>query len=147
MTTPTATPVPALELLQAAETAFAAGELRKGYGLVWDATMAALKPIATRQGMPCTTLEQTWEFVRDLDHLDDNGHSELYPYHFAAFNVAVKFLEQAEGKYDDAPEFRWEGDQFRFYLPAIEHFVKSLVEDGASTVWFKNSTSLLLTGL
>ena len=154
MTTPTATtetsapatPLPR-QLLDDADRAFAAGELRKGYRLVWDAAMAALRPVAAQQAMPCETLEETWELVRDLDMLDENGHSELYPYHFAAFNVAVKFLEQSEGKYDDDPEFRWEGDQFKFYLPAVKHFVSCLTGGGESSVWFTNSTSPLLTGL
>ena len=145
-TTAAATPLP-LQLLDDANRAFASGELRKGYRLVWDATMAALEPVAEQQAIPCKTLEQTWELVRDLDALDENGHSDLYPYHFAAFNVAVKFLEQSEGKYDDDPEFRWEGDQFRFYLPAIKHFVNYLTGGEESPVWFKNSTSPLLTGL
>lgn len=143
MTTPTTTPVPALELLQAAETAFAAGELRKGYGLVWDATMAALRPFATRMGVPCDTKEQAQAFVLDIDGVDEYWRGETYPYHLAAFNVAAMFQEQAEGTYDDEPEFRWEGDQFEFYLPAVKSFIKNLVEHpGAPPRWTWNSTPL-----
>ena len=148
MTTPTTTASgPALELLQAAELAFDSGELRKGYSLVWEATMAALKPFATRMGFPCETKEQAQAFILDVDGIDEYWRGETYPYYFAAFNVAAMFQEQAEGAYDDEPEFRWEGRQFEFYLPAVKSLVKNLIEHpGAPPIWILNSTPPPLSG-
>ena len=128
MTTQTTAPNPALELLQAADLASAAGELRKGYHLVWEATMAALEPLAAQHGFPCATREQATTFALYLDEIGVTGPYENYPhYHFAALNVSCAFLEQAEGQYDDEPEFRWEGNQYEFYLPAVKSFIADLL--------------------
>ena len=128
MTTQTAAPNPALELLQAADLAFAAGELRKGYRLVWDAAIAAVKTAATRRNLSIKNEEDAWEFVRQLDGIDENGHWKEYPYYFGGLSVSESFLEQAEGLYDDDPEFQWEGDQFAFYLPAVRYFIAKLTD-------------------
>ena len=142
MTAPSAAPNQAEELLQAADRAFAAGELRKGYRLVWEAALAVLKPFAKHMGMSCETREQALAFVQDLDRIDEYGGLELYPHNVAAFNVAAMFLEQAEGAYDDEPEFRWEGDQYAFYLPAVKHYVKCLTgKEEQPPLWLLNNTS------
>ena len=147
MTAPATATNKAHELLDAADQALTAGELRKGYRLVWDATMAALKPFATRMGMPCETREQAQEFVHDLDHIDEYGIPELYPHNVAAFNVAAMFLEQAEGAYDDEPEFRWEGDEYEFYLPAVKYYVNCLIGiEEEPQLWLLNNTSPLRIG-
>ena len=142
MTAPATATNKAQELLDAAEQALTADEMRRGYRLVWDATMAALKPFAARMGMPCETKEQAQAFVHDLDRIDEYGSPELYPHNVAAFNVAVMFLEQAEGAYDGEPEFRWEGDQYEFYLPAVKFYVKCLIgSEEEPPLWLLNNTS------
>ena len=128
MTTPTAITAEPRQMLEVAEKALAAGELRKGYYLVWDAAMAALKLAAGRRNFPIETGEDAWKFVCDLDGIDENGHWTEYPYHFGGLSVSESFLEQAQGIFDDEPEFRWEGDQFAFYLPAVRYFINSLLD-------------------
>ena len=128
MTAPSAAPNQAEELLQAADRAFAAGELRKGYRLVWEAAMAAVKLAAKRRDVRIETEEDAWKFVQALDGIDENGHYEEYPYLFGGLSVSESFLEQAMGIYDDDPEFCWEGDQYEFYLLAVKHMVASLTD-------------------
>lgn len=126
----TETRLPGEALLATAEREINKGDLHKGAGLVWKATMEALAAAAVRHGMPCGNREEAVKFVNHLDDLADSRTSgEFYTYpNLVSFSVADSYREEHENWEEllDDPEFRWEPDEYILYLDSVRRFIKSL---------------------
>ena len=124
----TGTRLPGEALLEAAEREINKGNLRKGAGLVWDATMEALAAAAVRHDMPCSNREEAVKFVNHLDDLTGPSSGQLLRFaNLAAFSVAETYREH----YDDLDEFKgtefeWEPAEYALYLDSVRRFVSSL---------------------
>ena len=126
---------PGTALLAAAEREIGRGNLRKGAGLAWEATQAALAACAARHGMPCANWDDAVQFVK---HLDKTGqycasakHPRIlgpdYPYNYAAFSVADAFREHYETPEELAgTELEWESDEFPIFLESVKGFIAAL---------------------
>lgn len=120
------------QLLRDSDAAFAAGDRRKGAYLVWEATLAALAPLAEIQGFPCNNREEALAFIRHLDGIDENGRVQehlgypSYPANYAAFLVNSCFLEQAEGIHQEQSEFQWGDEEFEIHRKTAKGYIARL---------------------
>ena len=124
----TETRLPGEALLQAAEQEIGKGNLHKGAGLVWEATMEALAAAAARHGMPCGDREEAVKFVNHLDDLAEPPSEKLLRFaNLAAFSVAETYRDHHEELEEfKGTEFEWEPAEYALYLDSVRHFVNSL---------------------
>ena len=126
----TETRLPGEALLEVAEQEIGKGNLQKGAGIVWQATMEAMAAAAARHGIPCGNREEAVKFVNHLDDIADApAPDELYTYrNLVSFSVADSYREECENREEllDDPEFRWEPDEYTLYLDSVRRFIKSL---------------------
>lgn len=118
---------PGTALLAQAEREISLGNLRKGAGLAWQATMAAMAACAARHGMPCNSRDDAQQFASYLDQLASAANpSDQWAKHrnTAALSVADAFREHHEEPDQRAdPEFEWAPDEYRMFLPSVQKFV------------------------
>ena len=126
---------PGTDLLAQAEQEISRGNLRKGAGLAWQATMAAMAACAARHGMPCNNRDDAVQFVMHLDRTAKHSASAKpprifgpnYSYNYAAFSVADGFREHYETPEELAgTEFEWEADEFPIFLASVKRFIGAL---------------------
>ncbi len=97
-------------LLDSADRAFDAGNVREGSWLMWEAARTSIAAVAARRGWPCESLNEIKEVIYRLDGVDGNGSfPSRHPKHFASFGVADIFREHAETEEWEYPEFQWGG--------------------------------------
>lgn len=127
--------LPGTALLAQAEREISQGNLHKGAGLAWQATMAALSACAARHEMPCNNRDDAVQFVMHLDRTAKHSASAKpprifgpnYSYNHAAFSVADGFREHYETPEDLAgTEFEWEADEFPIFLASVKKFIAAL---------------------
>ena len=122
----------ARELLESADRAFDAGDVREGSRLMWEAARTAIASVAIQRGWPCDSLEEIKEVIYRLDGVDEDGNFPgVYPKHFAHFGVADIFREHAETDEWEYPEFQWGESGFRTGRKSVKGFVNLLLECAA----------------
>lgn len=121
---------PGTALLAQAEREISRGNLHKGAGLAWQATMAALSACAARHEMPCNNRDDAQRFASYLDQLaSDANPSDPWAQHrnTAALSVADAFREHCEEPDQPADaDFEWEPDEYRMFLPSVQKFIARL---------------------
>ena len=122
--------LPGTALLAQAEREISRGNLHKGAGLAWQATMAALTACAARYGMPCNNQDDARRFASYLDQLtSDANPSDPWAQHrnTAALSVADAFREHCEEPDQPADaDLEWEPDEYRMFLPSVQKFIARL---------------------
>ena len=120
----------AQDLMNTADRAFDAGDVREGSRLMWEATRTAIGAVATKRGWPCGSLDEIKQVIYRLDGVDEEGNfSGSYPKHFAHFGVAEIFREHAETDEWEYPEFHWSDAGFRMGRKSIKEFIALLEEN------------------
>lgn len=125
----------ALELLDSADQAFDAGNVREGSRLVWEATRMAIARVAVQRGWPCDSLEEIKEVIYRLDGVDEDGKYAVYPKYFAHFGVADVFREHAETDEWEYTEFQWSDAGFRMGRKSVREFIALLTEDAQTETY------------
>ena len=121
------------DLLDTADRAFDAGDVREGSRMVWEAARTAISAVAAKRGWPCGSLAEIKEVIYRLDGVDEDGNFPgSYPKHFAQFSVADIFREHAETDEWEYPEFQWGESGFRTGRKSVKGFVSLLLEYAAS---------------
>ena len=121
---------PGTALLAAAEREIGRGNLRKGAGLAWQATQAALAACAARHGMPCANWDDARELVVYLDQMA--GAANPFDYgsehrNTAALSVAYDFQEHYEMSEDLVDSgMEWEPDEYQLFLPSVQMLIARL---------------------
>ena len=115
------------DLLDSADQAFDAGNVREGSRLVWEATRTAIASVAAKHGWPCGSLDEIKEVIYRLDGVDENGNFiGGYPKYFAHFGVADRFREHAETVEWEYPEFQWSEVGFGMGRRSVREFLTLL---------------------
>ena len=121
---------PGTDLLAAAELEIGRGNLRKGAGLAWQATQAALAACAARHGMPCANWDDARELVIYLDQLASAANPFDYDAEYrnmAALSVAYDFQEHYEMSEDLVDSgMEWEPDEYQLFLPSVQMLIARL---------------------
>ncbi len=115
------------DLLDSADRAFDAGDVRAGSRLMWEAARTAIDAVAIKHGWPCDSLEEIKEVIYRLDGVDEKGNSTGFPWYFMHFGVANTFREHAETYEWEYPEFQWGDSAFRMGRKSVKKFVDSLM--------------------
>ena len=115
------------DLLDTADRAFDAGDVREGSRMVWEAARTAISAVAAKRGWPCGSLAEIKEVIYRLDGVDEDGNSIGFPWHFMHFGVANTFREQAETDEWEYPEFRWSEPEFRMGRKSVKRFITTLM--------------------
>ena len=121
---------PGVDLLAAAEREIGRGNLRKGAGLAWQATQAALAACAARHGMPCANWDDARELVIYLDRVASAANPFDYDAEYrntVALSTADDFREHhemTEELIDSGME--WEPDEYQLFLPSVQMLVARL---------------------
>lgn len=134
-------PTPAYVLEQAA-LQIAAGNVRRGARLAYDAAFAAVAAAANANAAPCATDADAMRFLHDLDGLTPNYISRWYEYcdstgqfpwpiprYTPGFDIARSFKEHAETSLEhqaDDPVRYWRPDEYATYLPVVADLIQSL---------------------
>ena len=121
---------PGTALLAQAEREIGRGNLRKGAGLAWQATQAALSACAARHGMPCAN----WDDARELAVYLDQLASAANPFDLGAKHrnttalfVAYDFQEHYEMSEDLVDSgMEWEPDEYQLFLPSVQMLIARL---------------------
>ena len=122
----------ARELLESADRAFDAGDVREGSRLMWEAARTGIAAVAEKLGWPCGTREELKAVIFWLDKIDESGnHPGEYAKNFARFGVAEIFLEHAQTEEWEYPEFKWSEPEFRTGRKSVKGFVASLLNEAA----------------
>ena len=116
------------DLLDSADQAFDADNVREGSWLMWDAMRTVVAAIAAKYGWPCSSLGEIKEVIYRLDGVDAEGNSIGFPWHFMHFSVANTFREHAETDEWEYPEFQWGESAFRMGRKSVKKFVALLVQ-------------------
>lgn len=121
---------PGVALLAQAEREIGRGNLRKGAGLAWQATEAALMACAARHGMPCANWDDARELTIYLDELTSAANPfDLWAKHrnTTALFVAYDFQEHYEMSEDLVDSgMEWEPDEYQLFLPSVQKFITRL---------------------
>ena len=130
-----------METFDAAAAHIAAGQVREGARLAYDAAFRAVAEAARRHGRPCETMEDAQNFVRWLDGLptepddwlkdaaifdwvyDDQAPQLPIPEFIGAFGVAETFKRHGESP---AEFTNWEPDEYVIFLPAVRWLIEEL---------------------
>ena len=115
-------------LLDTADRAFDAGDVREGSRLVWEAARTAIGAVAAKHGWPCDSLDEIKQVIYRLDGVDEDGNSTGFPWYFMHFGVANTFREHAETYEWEYPEFQWGDSAFRMGRKSVKKFVDSLMQ-------------------
>ena len=115
------------DLLDSADQAFDAGNVRDGSRLVWEAVRTGITAVAKKNGWPCSNLDEIKDVVYRLDGVDEDGNfTGSYPRYFAHFGVADRFREHAETVDWEYPEFQWSEVGFRMGRKSVREFLTLL---------------------
>ena len=133
-----ATPI---ETLEAASEEIAAGRVREGARLAYDAAFQAIADAAQRHDRPCETIEDARGFVRWMEGLptdpddwlkdvplldwfeDEQGNLLPIPELIPALDIVEEFKRHAEAP----PELTsWQPNEYVFYLPAVQWIVEEM---------------------
>ena len=117
-------------LLDTADRAFDADDLREGARLMWEASRVAIAAVAQKLGMPADTYDDIKQVVFHLDGINAKERLNGYPEYYASFSVVQAFKEHAETYEWELPEFEWEPDEYHMYRPLVKRFVARLIEQG-----------------
>ena len=121
---------PGVALLAAAEREIGRGNLRKGAGLAWEATQAALAACAARHGMPCDNWGDALQLARYLDRVASAANPFDYDAEYrntVALSTADDFREHHEMTEDLIDSgMEWEPDEYQLFLPSVQMFIARL---------------------
>ncbi len=130
-----------METMDAAADHIAAGKVREGARLAYDATFRAVAEAARRHDRPCETVEDARDFVCWLDGLptdkgdwlkdapifdwlkDDQAPQLPIPEFIAAFDLAETFKRHAEAPVELT---HWQPDEYVIFLPGVQWLVRAL---------------------
>ncbi len=127
----------AKQVLDRAEAAIAAGDVRYGARLAYEAAMQAVNEAARRMGRKTGhTSEQIWDLMRaldgiTLDHWPEPGADCPPLRHMGYYGVAESFLKHAETPLEvqlDDPEQYWQPDEYALFLGPVRALLEMLAE-------------------
>lgn len=116
------------DLLNSADWAFDAGDVREGSRLMWEAARTAIGAVAAKHDWPCVSLDEIKHVIYRLDGIEKGEKYTEYPKHLAHFGVADKFRKHAEADDWEYPEFQWSDAGFRMGRRSVKEFVSLLTE-------------------
>ncbi len=115
------------DLVDTADQAFEAGNVREGSRLMWEAVRTGIAAVARKHGWPCSNLDEMKEVIYRLDGVDEDGNfTGSYPKYFAHFGVADRFREHAEEVEWEYPEFQWSEVGFTMGRKSVKEFLTLL---------------------
>lgn len=115
------------DLLNSADRAFDANDMREGSRLMWEAARTSIAAVAEKRGWPCGSLDEIKEVIYRLDSASGGWKGADYPWHFAQFTVADIFREHAETDEWEHSEFQWSEPEFRMGRKSVKRFVTTLI--------------------
>ena len=116
------------ELLDSADRAFDANDMREGSRLMWEAARTSIAAVAAKHGWPCNDLDEIKTVILRLEGVAGELNRADYPWHFAQFTIADIFREHAETDEWEYPEFKWTEPEFRMGRKSVKRFVMALME-------------------
>ena len=130
-----------IEMFETASDEIAAGRVREGARLAYEAAFQAIADAAQRHDRPCETIEDARAFVRWMEGLptepdawlkdvplldwfeDEQGNLLPIPELIPALDIVEEFKRHAEA----SPELTsWQPDDYVFYLPAVQWIVEEM---------------------